>query len=193
MGEYLGFKYPFRRFLTSHLLSIFLSQILFFYCNFANWVFKMTDGIRRAMQDIDLGVNDEPFVLPQAMVQQAAAENRFILVGRPAMPRRQNLRAIITAMPRTWGSEGIVRGRTTEGRRFKFVFPSEEAMETVLRRGPWAYAGSSKMDSANGYGSTQLHPFLDSDQRHSASLHTILVCNCEHCLCNGSAIHTDGV
>lgn len=29
-GEYLGFKYPFRRFSTSHLLSIFFSQILFF-------------------------------------------------------------------------------------------------------------------------------------------------------------------
>lgn len=26
-----------------------------------------------------------------------------------------------------------------EGRRFQFVFPSEEAMETVIRRGPWAY------------------------------------------------------
>ena len=100
----------------------------------------MTDGIRHAMQDIDLGVNDEPFVLPQAVVQQAAAENRFILVGHPVMPRRQNLCAIIIAMPRTWGLEGIVRGRTTEGRRFQFVFPSEEAMETVLRRGPWAYA-----------------------------------------------------
>lgn len=139
-GDYLGFKYPFRSFSTSHLLSIFLSQILFFYWRFANWVFNMTDGIRRAMQDVDLGVNDEPFVLPQAVVQQAAAENRFILVGRPVMPRRQNLRAIITAMPRTWGLEGIVRGRTTEGRRFQFVFPSEEAMETVLRRGPWAFA-----------------------------------------------------
>ncbi|XP_056860041.1 uncharacterized protein LOC130508511 [Raphanus sativus] len=100
----------------------------------------MADGIRRAMQDIDLGVNDEPFVMPQAVVQQAAAENRFILVGRPVMPRRQNLRAILAVMPHTWGLEGLVRGRITEGRRFQFVFPSEEAMETVIRRGPWSYA-----------------------------------------------------
>ncbi|KAG2266801.1 hypothetical protein Bca52824_073880 [Brassica carinata] len=100
----------------------------------------MADGIRRAMQDIDLGVNDAPVAMPAEMVRQAAEENRFIIVGRPVMPRRQNLRAIIATMPRNWGLEGIVRGRITEGRRFQFVFPSEEAMETVLRRGPWAYA-----------------------------------------------------
>lgn len=43
-------------------------------------------------------------------------------------------------MPRNWGLEGIVLGRITEGRRFQFVFPSKEAMETVIWRGPWAYA-----------------------------------------------------
>lgn len=73
-------------------------------------------------------------------MQQAAAENRFILIGRPTIPRRQNIRAIIATMPRSWGLEGLVRGRTMEGRRFQFVFPSEESMETVIRRGPWSYA-----------------------------------------------------
>lgn len=100
----------------------------------------MADNIRRAIQDIDLGANDPPFILPTEVVRQAAEENRFILVGRPVMPRRQNLRAIVATMPRTWGLEGIVRGRTIEARRFQFVFPSEEAMETVMRRGPWSYA-----------------------------------------------------
>lgn len=99
----------------------------------------MADGIRRAMQDIDLGFNDPPFVLPPEVVRQAEEENRFLLIGRPVMPRRQNLRAIVASMPRNWGFEGIVRGRIIEGRRFQFVFPSEEAMETVLRRGPWAF------------------------------------------------------
>lgn len=56
------------------------------------------------------------------------------------MPRNQILRAILATMPRNWGFEGLVRGRVIEGRRFQFVFPSEEAMDTVLRRGPWAYA-----------------------------------------------------
>ncbi|XP_013645336.1 uncharacterized protein LOC106349924 [Brassica napus] len=121
-------------------LISFIAKILLFPLRIYDTLNKMTDNIRRAMQDIDLGSEVAPFVLPHAVVQQAAEENRFILVGRPTMPRRQNIRAIIAAMPRSWGLEGLVRGRTMEGRRFQFVFPSEEAMETVIRRGPWAYA-----------------------------------------------------
>lgn len=34
----------------------------------------------------------------------------------------------------------MVQGRIIEGRKFQFVFPSEEALEMVLRRGPWAFA-----------------------------------------------------
>ncbi|WZZ87582.1 hypothetical protein YC2023_116161 [Brassica napus] len=56
------------------------------------------------------------------------------------MPRRQNLRSIIAALPRQWGHAGLVHGRIAEGRRFQFVFLSEEYMENVLRRGPWAFA-----------------------------------------------------
>ncbi|XP_018460221.2 uncharacterized protein LOC108831158 [Raphanus sativus] len=121
-------------------LSNYLANLLFFYWRFRISLRFMADGIRRAMQDIDLGFNNAPFVLPAEVVRQAAEENSFILIGRPVMPRRQNLRAIVATMPRNWGFEGIVRGRVTEGRRFQFVFPSEEALETVLRRGPWAYA-----------------------------------------------------
>lgn len=118
----------------------FLAKILFFPPRYYDILHTMADNLRRAMQDIDLGSEVAPFVLPQAVVQQAANENRFILVGRPTIPRRQNIRAIISTMPRSWGLEGLVRGRTMEGRRFQFVFPSEEAMDMVLRRGPWAYA-----------------------------------------------------
>lgn len=100
---------------------------------------KMADNLRRAMQDIELGRDDAPVVLPFDVVQQAAAENRFILIGKPTMPRRQNLRNLVATMPRVWGLECLVRGRVTEGRRFQIFFPSEEAMDTVVRRGPWAY------------------------------------------------------
>ncbi|XP_013629486.1 PREDICTED: uncharacterized protein LOC106335497 [Brassica oleracea var. oleracea] len=100
----------------------------------------MADNIRRAMQDITLGSEDPPFVLPAEVVRQAEEENRFILVGHPVMPRRQNLRALLATMPRNWGFEGLVRGRVIEGRRFQFVFPSEESMDMVIRRGPWAFA-----------------------------------------------------
>ncbi|RID79473.1 hypothetical protein BRARA_A02209, partial [Brassica rapa] len=100
----------------------------------------MADNIRRAMQDITLGSEDPPFVLPAEVVRQAEEENRFILVDRPVMPRRQNLRALLATMPRNWGFEGLVRGRLIEGRRFQFVFPSEKSMDMVIRRGPWAFA-----------------------------------------------------
>lgn len=92
----------------------------------------MADNIHRALQDINLGVEDEPFVLPAEVVRQAEEQNRFILIGRPVMPRKQNLRAIIATMPRSWGFDGVVRGRIIEHRRFQFVFPSEEAIDTVI-------------------------------------------------------------
>ncbi|KAG2281330.1 hypothetical protein Bca52824_052550 [Brassica carinata] len=88
----------------------------------------MAENIRRSLQDINLGADDEPFVLPADVVRQAKEENRFILIGRPVMPRKQNLRVIVASMPRSWGFEGL------------FIFPSEEAMDTVIRSGPWAYA-----------------------------------------------------
>ncbi|XP_013623893.1 PREDICTED: uncharacterized protein LOC106329810 [Brassica oleracea var. oleracea] len=123
-----------------------LRTIAEFLSEYLHYLFKqntqntMTDNLRRAMQDIDLGSEDAPFVLPPEVVRQAAAENRFILIGRPSMPRRQNLRNLVATMPRVWGLEGLARGRVIEGRRFQFFFPSEEAMDTVVRRGPWAYA-----------------------------------------------------
>ncbi|XP_024016537.1 uncharacterized protein LOC112089906 [Eutrema salsugineum] len=101
---------------------------------------KMGDNLRRAVQDLDLGVDDAPIALPADVVNQAAAENRFVIVGRPTIPRRQNLRSIIAVLPRTWGHAGLVHGRIIEGGRFQFVFPTEEAMANVLRRGPWAFS-----------------------------------------------------
>lgn len=61
-------------------------------------------------------------------------------MGRPLVPRCQPLRQIITLLPRNWGLSGVVNGRIVERRRFQFIFPSEESMLTVMRRGPWAFA-----------------------------------------------------
>jgi len=72
-------------------------------------------------------------------VAQAVAENRFILMGRPVMPRRQNIRSIVASMPRIWGQSGLVHGRLISGNQFQFIFPSEESLDTVMRRGPWAF------------------------------------------------------
>ncbi|XP_018471856.1 uncharacterized protein LOC108843220 [Raphanus sativus] len=99
----------------------------------------MGDNMRRDMQNLNLGADDPPVQLPVNVVNEAAAGNRFVLIGRPVMPRRQNIRSIIATLPRNWGHVGVY-GRMLEGRQFQFVFPSEEAMEMVLRRGPWAFA-----------------------------------------------------
>ncbi|KAL0825200.1 hypothetical protein Bca101_048877 [Brassica carinata] len=99
----------------------------------------MAENIRRGMQNINLGADDPPVLLPANVVNEAAEGNRFILIGRPVMPRRQNIRSIIATLPRNWGHVGV-HGRMLEGRQFQFVFPSEEALEMVLRRGPWAFA-----------------------------------------------------
>lgn len=100
----------------------------------------MAENIRRALQNINLGIDEAPIALPQAVVQQVAAENRFCLMGRPLMPRKQNLRQIVATLPRSWGLVGFVRSRIVEQRKFQFIFPSEESLETVMRRGPWSFA-----------------------------------------------------
>ncbi|XP_048606184.1 uncharacterized protein LOC125583378 [Brassica napus] len=99
----------------------------------------MGDNIQIDMQNLNLGAEDPPIQLPVQVVNEAAAENRFVLIGRPVMPHRQNIRSIIAILPRNWGHKGVY-GRMIEGRQFQFVFPSEESMEMVLRRGPWAFA-----------------------------------------------------
>lgn len=116
----------------------------------------MADNIRRSLQDINLGVDDEPFVLPADIVRQAEEENSFILIGRPVMPRKQNLSAIVGNMPRNWGFEGLVRGRIIKHRRFpvrlpirgSHVYGDKERPMGVCR----AYAGASAVDTPDGYG-----------------------------------------
>lgn len=86
-----------------------------------------------------MGVDDALIALPIDKVNQAALANRFTIMGRPVSPRRQNLRSIVTGLPRLWGQDGI-HERIVAGGRFQFVFPSDESMENFLRRGPWAFA-----------------------------------------------------
>lgn len=114
--------------------------IIYYPLRFYLFWFLMADNIRRALQQINLGIEDTPVSLPQAVVHQAAEDNRFCLMGRPLMLRKQNLRQIVASLPRSWGLIGFVRGRIVEQRRFQFIFPSEESLETVLRRGPWSFA-----------------------------------------------------
>ncbi|KAL9830533.1 hypothetical protein AtNW77_Chr3g0190431 [Arabidopsis thaliana] len=70
---------------------LFLISANFYPHRFYKPLSKMGDNLRRAVQDLNLGVDEIPFALPEAVVNQALAENKFILFGRPVMPRRQNL------------------------------------------------------------------------------------------------------
>ncbi|XP_024012933.1 uncharacterized protein LOC112087148 [Eutrema salsugineum] len=99
----------------------------------------MADNLRRAIQDINLGVDDEPILLPVEACQAAARVNQYSLIGRALIPRKQNIRTIVATFPRLWGLSGIISGRVVERRRFQFVFPSEELMQSILNRGPWAF------------------------------------------------------
>ena len=123
----------------STVLQQLIPLVLLYPFRFYITLFKMADNLRKTVQDINLGVDDAPVALPAAVVAQAAAENRCILMGRPVMPRRQNLRSIVASMPRGWGQSGLVHGRIVPGNQFQIIFPSEESLETVIRRGPWAF------------------------------------------------------
>lgn len=109
------------------------SIFLFLHPLFGN--FQMAENLRRGMQDINLGA-DEPLIpLPVNVVNEAAAGNQFILIGRPVMPRRQNIRSITATLPRNWGHVGVY-GRMLEGRQFQFVFPFDKSLEMILHRVP---------------------------------------------------------
>ncbi|CAA7016989.1 unnamed protein product [Microthlaspi erraticum] len=120
-----------------HTLSISLFRLYYrkSLCPFL----PMANNLRRAIQDLNLRINDAPVALPTEVVSEAARVNQFSLIGRALIPRRQNLRAIVGTLPRNWGLTDLISGRVIERRRFQFVFPTEELMQSVLNRGPWAF------------------------------------------------------
>ncbi|XP_024009725.1 uncharacterized protein LOC112084667 [Eutrema salsugineum] len=100
----------------------------------------MCDNLRRQMQNISLGIADEPISLPPEICNHATAVNQFFLVVVPLNPAKQNLRAMISQLPRLWGMESAATGRIIGQNRLQFLFQSEETMNLVLRRSPWSFA-----------------------------------------------------
>jgi len=86
-----------------------------------------------------LGIDDEPVALTPKFCSQAAYVNRFSVVVTTVNPRKQNLRALIGQMSRVWGFPDSCVGRILERGRVQFKFQTEEAMNLVLRRGPWSF------------------------------------------------------
>ncbi|XP_018458408.1 uncharacterized protein LOC108829243 [Raphanus sativus] len=99
----------------------------------------MSDRIRKQLQEITLGIEDDVVDLPHDICAAAIEENRYALVGKPLNPRKQNLREMLSALPRLWGVADEVAGRVIEHHRVQFLFPSEESLLSVLRRGPWSF------------------------------------------------------
>ncbi|XP_023638967.1 uncharacterized protein LOC17886101 [Capsella rubella] len=99
----------------------------------------MADKIRRQMQEIALGIEDEKINLPIDLCEEAIQATRFSLIVKPVNPRKQNLRAMLGTLPRLWGVNDEVSGRILENKRVQFLFPSEESMAAIVRRGPWSF------------------------------------------------------
>ncbi|KAG2310874.1 hypothetical protein Bca52824_022431 [Brassica carinata] len=101
------------------------SQLLFL-LRFDCTLTTMADNLRRAIQDLTLGIDDEPVALPVEVCNEAVRATQFSLMCRPLMQRKQNLRAMVSTLPRIWGLSGIINGRIVERSKVQFVFPSEE-------------------------------------------------------------------
>ncbi|KAL0643179.1 hypothetical protein Bca4012_041469 [Brassica carinata] len=99
----------------------------------------MSDRIRKQLQEISLGINDSVVELPFDLCEEAIEENRYSLIVKPINPRRQNLRAMMVSFPRLWGVADVAGGRIVENQKIQFLFRNEEAMLSVLRRGPWSF------------------------------------------------------
>lgn len=97
------------------------------------------DSIRKQLQDISLGVDDEIINLPFELCEDAIQETQFSLLAKPVNFRKQNLHAMLNALPRLWGVGDEVTGRILENRKVQFLFQSEESMLSVHRRGPWTF------------------------------------------------------
>jgi len=99
----------------------------------------MADNLQRQLQDIALGIQEEAINLPIKICDEALQETQFSFIAKPVNPRKQNLRAMLSALPRLWGVGEEVVGRILENQKIQFLFQSEESMSSILRRGPWSF------------------------------------------------------
>lgn len=69
-------------------------------CMHKNISASMADNLRRAIQDLTLGLEDEPVALSIDVCTEARRATQFSLMGRPTILRKQNLRGLMTILPR---------------------------------------------------------------------------------------------
>lgn len=100
---------------------------------------RMSDNLRKSIQDLDLGIDDSPVPISKDFCSRAASINRYSLIVSTVNPKKQNLRAMISQMPRVWGFPKSCYGRILGNGKAQFLFQSETAMNLVLSRGPWSF------------------------------------------------------
>ncbi|XP_013679415.1 uncharacterized protein LOC106383911 [Brassica napus] len=82
----------------------------------------MTDRVRKQLQDITLGIEDDVVDLPLDLVAEAEEETQFALIGKPLNPRKQKIRGMMSALPRLWGVADKIAGRVLENNKVQFLF-----------------------------------------------------------------------
>ncbi|CAL9246700.1 unnamed protein product [Arabidopsis halleri] len=101
----------------------------------------MADEIWHDLQHMVLGRDDPELFVPHQVYTSVVASNRLRLIGRPLNTHAQNLRRILSALPRSWGRgmAARVHGRILDGQCVQFRFRSESDLVSVIRRAPWLY------------------------------------------------------
>ncbi|KAG7599957.1 hypothetical protein ISN44_As06g041190 [Arabidopsis suecica] len=101
----------------------------------------MADEIWQDLQYMVLGRDDPELFVPQTVYASVVASNRLSLIGRPLNLQAQNLRRVLSALPRTWGRgmAARVHGRILDDQCVQFRFRSEADLVSVLRRAPWLH------------------------------------------------------
>lgn len=80
-----------------------------------------------------------PVRIPESDNSSLIEANRLTLIGRVTNHAVQKPRAVINYFPAFWNLDSTVTGRTLRQDRFQFKIESEEALHSVLRKGPYHY------------------------------------------------------
>ncbi|XP_013633078.1 PREDICTED: uncharacterized protein LOC106338711 [Brassica oleracea var. oleracea] len=96
----------------------------------------MTGVLDKALLDLSLEEDDEPYVMPDRPEYYATDRNSMSLIGRLLNPQCQKMSDLILDMPRKWQLYDRVKGVALSKDRFQFIFKYERDLLDVLNRGP---------------------------------------------------------
>ncbi|XP_048635134.1 uncharacterized protein LOC125608716 [Brassica napus] len=95
----------------------------------------MASQLNKALLNMSLEEEEEPFVLPDNPEYYSTGRNSLSLVGRILNPQCQSMSDVILDMPRKWKLYDRVKGVAISKERFQFIFKHEHDLQDVLDRG----------------------------------------------------------